>query len=84
MAHFWKRIFAKSDHLSEAIEKAVEIQADVERKHPVAYASDQRFRALCRHATAAFGSTLPSSGVELLKAASVEWTRASAAAEEVK
>jgi hypothetical protein len=84
MAHLWKRVFAKSDHLSEAIEKAVEVQAAFERVHPVPFDAEIRARALIVRATGFYGAKLPASAVDLIKSAAVEWKAASKAAEDAK
>lgn len=80
MANLWRRYFARSDHLSESIERAIEEQVAWEKGHMVPYAVDQRADALRQRAERHFGATLPAEGLVKIRAVAAEWTAATAAA----
>jgi hypothetical protein len=79
-ATIWRRIFKKSDYVSEMVERAVEEQTAWEKKAPVPYAPDQRLHALVQRATRANKGAPPAEALELLKQIVAEWDVASKAA----
>lgn len=80
---YWRRVFRRSDVISEGVENAIETQAAFERVHVAAYAPDQRLQALVQRYTLIVGSAPPKAALEMLTKAANDWAAATRSAEEV-
>lgn len=84
MAYLWKRLFKGKDHLSDALEKAVEAQAAWEAKLDAKYAPDQRAIALTQRFKILFGADPPQEALDLIRKAADEWDVVTKAAKETR